>query len=183
LLGDRFFYGRFFHGGFGFLDGLRFGLDYGFGFLDRFRLLDGLRFGLDYGFGFRLGHGLDYGFRFGFLDGLRFGSRHGFGVAGEVVALDHGNALGLKLVLFLLLFLAGLVQDFGEFHVHLFGRLFQFQVFAELFVQVRQELVRDFEIRIGVLDAGTLGIEEFHEGVQPDIELFDKFRKSDFCHI
>ena len=99
---------------------LRFGFGHGFGlghglrFHDRFRLRlrDGLGFGLDDGFRFGFLHRLRLHDRLGFglVDGLRFhdGFRLRFlhrlrlhGGTGQVVALDHGDALRLVLVLLL----------------------------------------------------------------------------------
>jgi hypothetical protein len=176
--GGGFLYGRsfgfLFSYRFRFYDGLRFHnglrLHDGLGFYDRLRF----RFGLGYGSGLLYRGFFGHGFGLRFHDGLGLCDR--FGIAGQIVALDHGNALRLELVLFLLRFLAGLVQDLGQFDVHFLGRLFQFQVFAELLVKLGEELVRNLQVRIGVLDAGTLGIQELHEGIQPDIELFNKFR-------
>ena len=179
--------GRRFRRGLGgrfFCLGFRFGLYYRLGFFCGLRLRFGFRFrlGLYNGFRFGFGNGLRLRLRFGFGNGFRFRFRNGLrfrfhhGLAGQVVALDHGYALRLELVLFVVLFPGSLVQDFGELDIHFFRGFLQFQVLAELFVQFRQVFVRDLQVRIGVFDAGAFGIEELHQGVQPDVKLFNQFR-------
>ena len=178
--------GFFFGFGLGFCNGFRLRLCHGLGF--RFGLNHGFGFRLHYGFGLRLNHGL--GFRL-FLCGTRFlnfarNDRrrllglirfcHRLRFAGEVVALDDGNSFGLVVVLFLRTFLCGLVKDFRELYVHFFGGFLEFKVLAEFLVKFREEFVRDLHVRVGILDGGSLRVEEVHKGVKSDVELLDKFR-------
>ena len=167
---DRFGFGLRLHNGVGFC--------YRFGLRFRFRF----RFRFYHGFGFRFHNWLRLYNRLGFRFHYRFRLRlcHGLGLcnngAGQVVVLDNGYPFGLKLVFFVVLFPRCLVQDFGELDVHLLGLFLELQVFSELLVQFRHVFVGNLQVGIGVFNAGAFGVEEIHQGVQPDVELFDKFR-------
>ena len=107
-------------------------------------------------------------------DGFRF--CHGLRTLGKVVALDDGDPFRLKVVLFLRALLGGLVQNLRELYVNLLRGFLELKVLAELFVKFRKILIRNLHVGIGILNAGSLGIKEVHQGVKPDIELLDKFR-------
>ena len=50
-------------------------------------------------------------------------------------------------------------------------------------MQLRQIFVGYLNVRVGVFDAGAFRIQKVDKGIQPDVELLDKFVESDFCHL